>query len=167
MSTIRLSMPSPEQADIRCSTVLTFGAPGSPPGDNAVASRVSQTAVALTGISTTCGRSTRRNTMPLSTGAGFSVSSTRWPLCTPTPIARVRDFRVRWASIVPAFPWLRRGRIAASSRAVVPPSGRVSSASAALRVRPGCRPRAAACRRGCAACAESAPRCRSCGGCCG
>ena len=31
---------------------------------------------------------------------------------------------------------------------------------------PTCRPRAAACRRGCAACAGSAPRCRSCGACC-
>jgi hypothetical protein len=39
--------------------------------------------------------------LPLSGGAGRSVSSTRLPPCTPTPTARVRDFRVRCASIGP------------------------------------------------------------------
>ena len=50
-------------------------------------------------MSTGDGRSTRRNTMPLSGGAGRSVSSTFWPLCRPTPTARVSDFRVRCCSI--------------------------------------------------------------------
>ena len=31
--------------------------------------------------------------MPVSGAAGFSVSSTFCPLCTPTPTARVRDFK--------------------------------------------------------------------------
>ena len=51
------------------------------------------------GISTGTGRSTRRNTMPVSGGAGRSVNSTRRALCRPTPMARVWDFRVRWRSI--------------------------------------------------------------------
>jgi hypothetical protein len=37
--------------------------------------------------------------MPLSGGAGRSVSSTFWPLCTPRPTARVIDFKVRCASM--------------------------------------------------------------------
>ena len=37
--------------------------------------------------------------MPLSGGAGFSVSSTFWPLCMPRPTARVRDFKVRCRSM--------------------------------------------------------------------
>ena len=39
----------------------------------------------------------------LDTGAGRSVSSTRSPLCRPTPTARVRDLRVRCASIGASF----------------------------------------------------------------
>ena len=70
MSTTRLSSPRPEQADSRCSTVLTFGPPGSPPGDSVVAMRVSHTAWARAGMSTAMGRSTRRNTTPESGGAG-------------------------------------------------------------------------------------------------
>ncbi len=38
--------------------------------------RVSETEVALAGMSTGCGRSTRRNTMPVSGAAGRSVIST-------------------------------------------------------------------------------------------
>jgi len=41
------------------------------------ASRVSLTACVFTGISTGSGRSTRRNTMPVSGAAGRSVNSTR------------------------------------------------------------------------------------------
>ena len=37
------------------------------------------------------------------TGAGRKVSSTRSPLCSPTPTARVRDLRVRCASIGALF----------------------------------------------------------------
>ena len=75
--------------------VCTF----TPPLEMVDASRVSVTDVALTGISTGADRSTRRNTMPVSGAAGRSVSSTRWPLCRPTPTALVRDLRVRCASI--------------------------------------------------------------------
>ena len=75
--------------------VCTLGAPGSPPGEMVVAMRVSLHRVGDTGMSTGTGRSTRRKTMPVSGGAGRSVSSTLWPLCTPTPTARVMDFRVR------------------------------------------------------------------------
>ena len=39
--------------------------------------------------------------MPVSTGAGRSVSSTRCPPCRPTPTARVIDLSVRWASMGP------------------------------------------------------------------
>ena len=37
--------------------------------------------------------------MPVSGGAGRSVSSTFWPLCTPRPTARVIDLSVRCASM--------------------------------------------------------------------
>ena len=57
--------------------------PGSPSADSVVAMRVSLTANASTLIVDRRGRSTRRNTMPVSGGAGRSVSSTRWPPCTP------------------------------------------------------------------------------------
>jgi len=75
--------------------VCTLGAPGSPPGLMVEAMRVSLTAKAVTGMSTGTGRSVRRKVMPWSTGAGRRVSSTFWPLCTPTPTARVMDLRVR------------------------------------------------------------------------
>ena len=82
-----LSMPKPAQADIKCSTVYTF----TPPLEMVEAKRVSVTAVAVIGISTGCGKSTRRNTMPVSGCAGRSVSSTRCPLWRPTPTALVSD----------------------------------------------------------------------------
>ena len=41
------------------------------------------------------GKSTRRNTIPVSGCAGRNVNSTRWPLCRPTPTARVRVLMVR------------------------------------------------------------------------
>src|SRR5256885_3456911 len=44
-------------------------------------------------------RSTRRKTMPLSAGAGLSVMRTFWPVCSPTPEALTRDFRVRWRNM--------------------------------------------------------------------
>jgi hypothetical protein len=91
----RLSSPRPAQADIRCSTVRTLASPT----DSVEASRVSVTAWAFTGMSTGCGRSMRRNTMPVSGGAGRSVNSTRSPLCRPTPTARVSAFNVRCASM--------------------------------------------------------------------
>ncbi len=62
MSTYRLSMPRPAQADIRCSTVCTLA----PPLEMVDARRVSVTASADIGMSTGSGRSTRRNTMPVS-----------------------------------------------------------------------------------------------------
>jgi hypothetical protein len=99
ISTTRLSMPRPAQADIRCSMVCTLGADGSPPALIVEAMRVSHTARAFTGMSTGEARSMRRNTMPWPGGAGRSVSSTFWPLCTPTPTARVIDLRVRCPSI--------------------------------------------------------------------
>ena len=88
-------MPRPAQADMRCSTVCTFA----PPLEIVDARRVSVTAWADTGMSTGIGRSTRRNTMPVSGWAGRSVNSTRWPLCRPTPTAFVRVLSVRCWSI--------------------------------------------------------------------
>ena len=75
--------------------VCTFGPPGSPGGVMVVAMRVSVTFSGVTGMSTGAGRSMRRKTMPVSGGAGRSVSSTFWPLCTPTPTERVSDLIVR------------------------------------------------------------------------
>ncbi len=69
-------MPRPAQADIRCSIVCTLGPPGSPPEEMVEFMRVSDTEPALAGMSTGCGRSTRRNTMPVSGAAGRSVIST-------------------------------------------------------------------------------------------
>ena len=136
MSICRLSMPRPAQADIRCSTVCTLA----PPDDTVEASRVSVTASAVIGISTGSGRSTRRNTMPASTGAGRSVSSTRWPLCSPTPTARVMDLRVRcWstAAILGARGIRRTVRLAISAIATM--SGPISRPGGAGR--PGSRNR--------------------------
>ena len=90
ISTYMLSIPKPAHADIRCSTVCTLASPF----DSVEAKRVSETAIAETDISTTWGKSMRRNTIPVSGGAGRRVISTRWPLCKPTPTARVRDLRV-------------------------------------------------------------------------
>ena len=92
-------MPRPQQADIRCSMVATLGAPASPLGEIVDAIRVSLTALAETRISTGDGRSTRRNTMPVSGGAGRRVSSTLCPLCSPMPTARVIDLSVRCCSM--------------------------------------------------------------------
>ena len=50
MSTTRLSRPSPEHADSRCSTVFTFGPAGVPSAESVVAMRVSQTLDALAAI---------------------------------------------------------------------------------------------------------------------
>ncbi|MCY1546337.1 hypothetical protein D9M68_823280 [compost metagenome] len=69
-------MPRPAQADMMCSTVCTLA----PPVETVDARRVSVTDSAVMRISTGSGRSTRRNTMPVSAGAGRRVSSTRWPL---------------------------------------------------------------------------------------
>jgi hypothetical protein len=57
--------------------------------------RVSVTAGADTAMSTGTGKSTLRNTMPVSGCAGRKVISTRCPLCSPTPTARVKDRSVR------------------------------------------------------------------------
>ena len=80
--------------------VCTFGRAGVAAGRDVESMRVSETDVVLTGMSTGCGRSTRRNTMPVSGAAGRSVSSTFWPLCSPTPTARVIDLSVRCWSIL-------------------------------------------------------------------
>ena len=117
--------------------VCTLGPPGSPPALMVLAMRVSLTAPALTGMSTGVGRSVRRKTMPVSGGAGRSVSSTLWPLCTPTPTARVIDLMVRcWimARIVGhcagprrlSRPWPRgfNAAVAPAPRAPSAPAGR-------------------------------------------
>ena len=88
-------MPSPAQADIRCSTVRTRTSPTF----SVEARRVSLMTSAPTRISTGSGKSTRRNTMPVSGCAGRSTSSTRAPPCRPTPTARVTVFRVRCANM--------------------------------------------------------------------
>jgi hypothetical protein len=58
---------------MRCSTVCTQALPE----EMVDAMRVSVTAWVDTGISTGAGRSTRRNTMPVSGCAGRKVNSTR------------------------------------------------------------------------------------------
>ena len=122
MSTTRLSRPRPAQAESRCSTVLTFGPPGSPPGDSVVASRVSLTAVGSTLTATGCGRSTRRNTMPWSGGAGRRINSTRCPPCTPTPTARVMALSVRCFSMTGIVPDPARRRATKRSiTSIAPP----------------------------------------------
>jgi hypothetical protein len=65
------------------------------------AMRVSLTALGSTWMSTGRGRSTRRNTIPVSGGAGRIVNSTFWPLCMPTPTARAIDLSVRCANMTP------------------------------------------------------------------
>jgi len=56
-------MPSPEQADIKCSMVLTLA----PAFEIVDASLVSVTAVGETTMSTGSGKSMRRNTIPVLT----------------------------------------------------------------------------------------------------
>ena len=91
MSMRRLSMPRPHSADIRCSTVDTLASPRF----NVDESRVSPISPARAGISTGATRSVRRNTIPLSTGAGASMSSTRAPVCKPTPVVEIALRSVR------------------------------------------------------------------------
>jgi hypothetical protein len=89
-------MPRPAQADIRCSTVATLA---EPLRDAVVAMRVSDTAV---GRHRDLDRHRQVDAPEHDAGvrrAGRSVSSTRCPLCRPTPTARVWDLRVRWRSI--------------------------------------------------------------------
>src|SRR4051812_11476600 len=88
-------MPSPPSADIRCSTVLIFTSPLT----SVDARRASPTSWARAGRSTGEARSTRRNMMPLSTAPGRITMRTFWPVCNPTPEARMSDFRVRWRSM--------------------------------------------------------------------
>ena len=49
--------------------------------------RYGDTTVGEIGIATGCGRSTRRNTMPVSGCAGRRVMTTFLPVCRPTPVA--------------------------------------------------------------------------------
>src|SRR5690625_167262 len=84
-STQALSMPSPAMADSRCSTVETRTSPRTKVVDRVV----SPTFSARAGISTIGSRSTRRNTMPVFTGAGRRVRYTFSPVCRPTPVARM------------------------------------------------------------------------------
>src|SRR5262245_13022760 len=84
-------MPRPANADMRCSTVATFA----PFASSALHSRVSVTRNASAAMSTGTGRSMRRNTMPVSGAAGRRVIATFSPVCRPTPVARITDFRVR------------------------------------------------------------------------
>ena len=69
------------------------------PAEMVVASWVSVTAWALILMGWASDRSVRRKMMPVSGGAWRRVSSTRAPLCSPTPVARVRDLMVRGASL--------------------------------------------------------------------
>ena len=90
-STIRLSIPNPAHADSRCSTVDTR----TPSFSSTDAMRVSPTPKADAGNSTTGSRSTRRNTMPVSTAAGRRLNSTRVPQCRPTPVVVIACSIVR------------------------------------------------------------------------
>ena len=59
------------------------------PRPRLVESVVSPTFSARAGISATGETSVRRNTMPLSIGAGLSVRNTFSPVCNPTPVALI------------------------------------------------------------------------------
>ena len=72
-------------------------------GTRVVESMVSPTYSALASTSTTGSRSTRRNTMPVSTGAGFSVRNTFSPEWSPTPVALMVFFRVRCLIMMSLF----------------------------------------------------------------
>lgn len=90
-STYRLSMPSPAQADIRCSTVDTRV----PSFCSTEARRVSPIALAVAGISTAGSRSTRVKMMPLPGAAGRNVNVTLRPECNPMPTVLTTDLMVR------------------------------------------------------------------------
>ncbi len=91
-STNALSMPRPANADMRCSTVETR----TPSFSITVAISVLLTLSACAGMAGLPAMSERQNTMPLSTGAGRNTIVTLWPVCSPTPVARTLDLRVRW-----------------------------------------------------------------------
>ncbi len=86
-------MAHADNAAITCSTVPTR-ASGRSGRDNTVHSRVSLTQSNRAGISTP--RSRRRNTIPVSAGAGRSVSVTACPSCSPTPLQPIGLRRVDW-----------------------------------------------------------------------
>src|SRR5210317_430418 len=87
-------MPRPASAASRCSTVETRSAPSI----RQVESVVSPTHSARAGISSTGSRSTRRNTIPQSTGAGLMVRWTSSPVCRPIPVAVIALRSVRCRS---------------------------------------------------------------------
>ena len=76
-----VSMPQPTSAARRCSTVPMRTSPR--PSD--VLRTVSTTALESAGISIPGATSVRTNEIPLSAGAGASVSRTRSPVWRPTP----------------------------------------------------------------------------------
>jgi hypothetical protein len=86
-----LSIPSPASADIMCSTV-EIAAPSCLSVDER---RVSPTCSASAGIAIGRSRSTRWKTMPALGAAGRSTSSTRAPVCRPTPVVLIVFFSVR------------------------------------------------------------------------
>lgn len=90
-STYKLSMPSPAQADIRCSTVDTRA----PSFCSTEARRVSPMALAVAGISTAGSRSTRVKMMPVPGVAGRNVNVTLRPECNPMPTVLTTDLMVR------------------------------------------------------------------------
>ena len=94
-SMCRLSIPSPASADITCSTV-EIDVPSRFSVDD---SRVSPTCRASAGSVTGRARSTRWKTMPVSGAAGRSMSSTRAPVCSPTPVVLIVVLRVRCFSM--------------------------------------------------------------------
>src|SRR5260221_7563665 len=100
-STRALSMPSPANADSRCSTVETRA----PPVPSVVPSVVSPTLAARAGMSAAPGRSVRWNTRPVSGCAGRTVISTLRPVCIPTTVARMLLRIVRWPTM--ALPYHR------------------------------------------------------------
>ncbi len=95
-STYMLSMPSPAQADIKCSMVDTR----TPSFCNTDARRVSPIDIVFAGISTGVGKSTRVKTMPVSGPAGRSVNWTLRPECTPMPTVLTIDLIVRCFNMV-------------------------------------------------------------------
>ena len=91
-----LSIPSPQSADKRCSTVVTWNSPR----PRLVERSVSSTWSARAGMSRIGLRSVRRKTMPVSTGAGLNCIVTLLPECSPTPVDLIDSRRVRCRSMV-------------------------------------------------------------------
>jgi hypothetical protein len=94
-STMALSMPSPANADSRCSTVEILTSPSLTVVPSVVSETFSARARTTAGVS----RSVRTKEIPAFAAAGRNTISTFLPVCRPTPVARIEFLSVRCLSI--------------------------------------------------------------------